>query len=102
MESTNAAALELRRVASHEWVVYDLQYPMDDSRCLVACLSETEDDLVEVVWLQGTTLPVLYRSPTEVLEDLVRHRNAGLRLRRPDEIPHRPPFSERGHRPRVA
>lgn len=98
MEPVSSGAWELRRVSPHELVVYDLSYPLDDSRCVVACLTETEDDLVEVVWLRGTNLPSVYLSATDVLEDLVRHREAGLRSRRPEEIPHRPPFSEWAHR----
>ncbi len=102
MEPANSGSLELRRVADHELVVYDLTYPLDDSRCVVAHLSESEDDLVEVLWVRGTNLPTVYLSAAEVLEDLVRHRDAGQRSRRPAEIPHFPPFSERAQRPQVA
>jgi hypothetical protein len=101
MESGNSGALELRRVAPHELVLYDLSYPLDDSRCVVAHLSETEEDLIEVVWVRGTNLPSVYLAASEVIEDLVRHREAGERSRRPEEIPHLPPFSERSHRPQA-
>lgn len=102
MEPMNSGPLELRRVAPQELIVRDLSYPLDDSRCILAHLTETEDDLVEVVWLQGISLPSVYLSAGEVLDDIRRHRNADQRSRRPDEIPHLPPFNTRGHRPRVA
>lgn len=101
MEPVTTTALELRRVAPHEWVVQDLSFPIDDSRSLVAAITETEDDFVEVLWLVPTALPTLYLSATEVLEDLVRYRNAGRRSRRPAEIPHLPPLSVRAQRPQV-
>lgn len=102
MEPLPSGAVKLRRTASHELIVYDTAYPVDDSRSIVARLTETEEDLVEVVWLQEMSLPSVYREAAEVLEDLARHRESGRRSRRPDEIPHLPPFHERTHRPQVA
>lgn len=102
MKPMSSGPLELRRVAPHELIVRDLSYPLDDSRCILAHLTETEDDLVEVVWLQGISLPSVYLSAGEVLDDLLRHRDAGQRSRRPDEIPHFPPFTTSANRPRVA
>lgn len=99
MESMNT--LELRRVSPREWIVQDLDYPIDDSRSVVACITETDDDLVDVVWLTQTALPTLYLCAADVLEDLVRHRSAGTRSRRPAEIPHLPPLSVRHQRPQV-
>lgn len=93
--------LELRRVSSREWIVQDLGYPIDDSRSVVACITETEEDLVEVVWLTPTALPTLYLCAADVLEDIVRHRTAGTGSRRPAEIPHLPPLSVRSQRPQV-
>ncbi|MFE7846577.1 hypothetical protein ACFUTX_15435 [Microbacterium sp. NPDC057407] len=93
--------LELRKIAPLEWIIQDLTYPIDDSRNVVAHITETEDDLVEVVWLQNLALPTLYLFATDVLEDVVRHRTAGGRSRRPSEIPHLPPLSARRERPQV-
>jgi hypothetical protein len=101
MEPADRGALELRRVAPHEVILYDLTYALDDSRSVVARITETEDDLVEVAWERHTNLPSVYLSATDVVEDLVRHHNAGQRSRRPEEIPHLPPFSDRAHRPQA-
>lgn len=98
MEHSDSTALELRRVAPHEWIVYDTSYPLDDSRSIVACVTETEEDVVEVVWLQRTPLPTLYLCATDVLEDVMRHRAVGRRSTRPEEIPHLPPLTQRAQR----
>ncbi|MDY0908855.1 hypothetical protein [Microbacterium sp. CFBP9034] len=94
--------LELRRVADHEWIVYDGAYPLDDSRSVVACLTDTEDDLVDVVWLQPTPLPTVYLCAADVLEDVARHRGRARNHGRPDEIPHFPPLTTRPAQPRQA
>lgn len=102
MEPQKSGAVELRRIASDALVLYDTSYPADDPRGIVARLTETEDDLVEVVWLQASSLPSLYLEASEVLADVARYRGGGRRSRHPDEIPHLPPFSSRTHPPRVA
>src|SRR5918994_7080054 len=82
---------ELRRVGDRDWVIYDRRVPRDDGRCVVAHIFETEDDVVEVVWLDGRALPTLYISAPAVLDDLIYsvQRHGGTR---PIEIPaFRPP-----------
>ena len=101
MEANNFGELELRRISPRELVVHDLSFPLDDSRSVVARIRATDDDVVEVEWQRGTSLPSVYLSPEDVLDDLIRHRDAGARSRRPEEIPHLPPFSRRANRPQV-
>lgn len=101
MEPHDPTSLELRRVSPHEWIVQDLSYPIDDSRSVVACVTETDDDFVEVVWVSPMALPTLYLCAADVLEDVVRHRSAGRRSVRPEEIPHLPPLTYRAQRPQV-
>lgn len=97
MEPTHRGELQLRRVSSHESLMHDMSYPLDDSRSVVARLIETDDDLVEVVWMRGINLPSQYLCANDALDDFIRHREAGLRSRRPEEIPHLPPFTGRPH-----
>jgi hypothetical protein len=101
MEPKNCGALEVRRVSSRELIVHDLSYPLDDSRSVVARVRETDDDIVEVEWVRDTNLPFVYLCAEDVLDDLIRHREAGARSRRPEEIPHLPPISRRAPRPQA-
>lgn len=90
-----ADMLELRKVGEREWVIYDRAFPLDDSRSVIACVTETTEDLAEVVWLQPSALPTLYLSPAEVLEDLMRSRSAHSRRAAPHTIPALPPPTRR-------
>ncbi|GAB2843112.1 hypothetical protein GCM10027024_17650 [Microbacterium insulae] len=95
MEPTHRGELKLRRISPSESLIHDLDYPLDDSRSVIARIFDTDDDLIEVVWLRGISLPSQYLCVDDVLDDFRRHREAGLRSRRPEEIPHLPPFSGR-------
>jgi hypothetical protein len=91
IDARTAGQFEVRRVSDSEWVIYDVRFARNDARCVVACVRETDDQDVEVVWLGGRMRPTRYASVDAVVEDLT---TAALRRHggsRPIEIPHLPP-----------
>ena len=82
---------ELRRVSDREWLIYDVRFPMNDARCLVACIWQSDEDEAEVVWIDGRSRPTTYVSPEAVMEDLTLAAVGGSGGTRPIEIPHLPP-----------
>ena len=89
VESANL--FDVRRVSDREWVIYDLRFDRNDARCVVACIWHSEDDTVEVVWLDGRALPTRYASVDAVMDDLMMAAQRVAGGTRPIEIPHFPP-----------
>ncbi len=85
--------LQLHRVDAENWVVQDHAVASSDPRHVVACVHQTEDDDVEVVWVhREIPLPRRYRDAIDVLDDLARWRAGQTGMTRPIEIPHLPPI----------
>lgn len=81
----------LRRVSGTEWLIQDLSYAQTDARHVVACIEETPDGDVEIVWLREVPLPARHLNAQAVLSDL-RCWAARQPGERPVPIPHRPPI----------
>ena len=81
----------LRRVSGTEWLIQDLSYAQADARHVVACIEETPDGDVEIVWLREVPLPARHLNPQAVLRDL-RSWVTPQPGERPAPIPHRPPI----------
>lgn len=86
-----ANLFDLRRVSDREWVIYDRRFALDDARCVVACVWHTDDDDVEVVWLDGRAMATKYASVDSVMADLTTAAQRVAGGTRPIEIPHFPP-----------
>ena len=69
-EVESAKLFDVRRVSDREWVIYDLRFDLNDARCVVACIRYSDDDDVEVVWLDGRAMPTRYASVDAVMADL--------------------------------
>jgi hypothetical protein len=68
----------------------------------VACVQETDEGEIEVVWLSADVpLPTQYREAGDVLEDLARWRGQTRGAGRPVEIPHFPPRRVHPEAPRT-
>lgn len=84
---------ELVRLDDDHWLVCDLRYPQDDARCMIACVTESEDG-VDVFWTaRDIPLPTRYLEAADVIDDLIRWSRARPPHSRPIEIAHAPPFS---------
>jgi hypothetical protein len=86
-----ANLFDARRVSGREWVIYDLRVPPNDARCVVACVWRTDDDDVEVVWLDGRSLPTRYASVEAVMDDVTASAQRTAGGTRPIQIPSLPP-----------
>jgi hypothetical protein len=86
-----ANLFDMRRVSDREWVIYDLRVAPNDARCVVACVWLTDDDDVEVVWLDGRALPTRYASVDAVMDDVTASAQRTAGGTRPIEIPSLPP-----------
>ena len=82
-----ADLFDVRRVSDREWVIYDLRVPSNDARCVVACVWLTEEDDVEVVWLDDRPLPRRYASISAVMYDVTACARRSAGGTRPIEIP---------------
>lgn len=82
---------DLQRVDESTWIIRDSGIPSSDARSVVACVSETAFDGVDVVWLHPVGLPTRYRTADSVLRDLIRHGRRSAGTTRPIPIPHLPP-----------
>lgn len=60
----------LRRVSGTEWLIQDLSYAQTDARHVIACIEETLDGDVEIVWLREVPLPARHLTARAVLSDL--------------------------------
>ena len=91
-QSPPAALFTTRQVAETEWLIYDTQFPADDSRYVVAHVAMT-DDLVEVTCVRLLPSPTRYLTLGDALDDVHRWREAGTGhgSTRPILIPHLPP-----------
>lgn len=85
----------LRYVGPGEWVVYDRRIPGDDARCVIAHVSETDGQYVEVLWLAASSRPTRYVSAAAVVADLRVPASGRPGGTRPIEIPHFAPLPER-------
>lgn len=90
-EVESAKLFDVRRVSDREWVIYDLRFDVNDARCVVACIRYSDDDDVEVVWLDSRAMPTRYASVDAVMADLTIAAQRVAGGTRPIEIPHFPP-----------
>lgn len=94
MSMTSETGFELRQVTEAEWIIQDHRYDAHDARCTIACIWQVGTDECEVTWLRDFSLPMRYRSPVEVLEDL---RATLRRSTKPVPIAHFAPGVPRDH-----
>lgn len=78
----------MERIGRAEWVIRDGRVSSDDPQGLVARILETDDDLVQVIWFDGSARPALYLSASAVLEDVRVTATRCAPGTRPIEIPH--------------
>lgn len=79
------------RITSSEWVINDRRYSTDDPRHVVACVYQSTDAEVAVVWLRDLPLPARFASVSDVLDAVTRAKDPS-RATRPIVIPSRPPL----------
>ena len=82
---------DLQRVDESTWIIRDAGISASDARSVVACVTETPFDEVDVLWLRPLGLPTHYRSAQAVVSDLTRHGRRSSGTTRPVPIPHFPP-----------
>ncbi|MET0734257.1 MAG: hypothetical protein ABWY55_01230 [Microbacterium sp.] len=92
--SRDKAPYTLVRVDQIDWVVQDRRFRLDDARHVVASAHATEDDAIDVVWIQPIPLPTRYARIDDLLDDLGRwwSMQSG-RTTRPIPVPHVPPLT---------
>ncbi|MDN3494790.1 hypothetical protein QL996_02525 [Planococcus sp. APC 4015] len=93
------SSFSIDRVESGTWVIRDLSTPSDDPRHVVACVSESDELGVEVVWVRAVPLPTRYLSVEFVVEDLQRWTTR-RRSEPPNRIPRLAPLPRRAPRSR--
>lgn len=86
----------LRRTSPRDWVIHDRSRRLEDPGRVVARISETNGDYVDVDWAGDVALLEHYFTAEYALDDLVWWARTAHRERRPVPIAHFPPPHIRG------
>jgi len=82
---------DLQRVDQSTWIIRDTGVSASDARSVVACITDTPLEGVDVLWLHPLGLPTHYATASAVMSDLIRHARRSSGTTRPVPIPHLPP-----------